>query len=88
VVWLVAGFGAVSYQGAMRLIKEKALKLAQRRQLTIPHVRHWRFLFFVNLLSNIIKLFNRRTVLARCGWAGWADRLFCKPLDGGMGVVI
>jgi len=36
VVWLVAEFEAISYQNARNMIREKALKLALRRQLTIP----------------------------------------------------
>jgi hypothetical protein len=36
------------------------------------------------LSSNIINLFNRSTALSRCGWAGWAGRLFCKPLVGAL----
>jgi hypothetical protein len=53
VVWLVAEFEAIIYQGAMNLIRGKTLKLALRRQLTIPRVSNWPFLFFGYLLSNI-----------------------------------
>jgi hypothetical protein len=38
VVWLVADFEAIIYQGTMNLIRGKTLKLALQRQLTIPHV--------------------------------------------------
>ena len=38
VVWLVAEFEAIIYQGTMNLIRGKNLKSALRRQLTIPRV--------------------------------------------------
>jgi len=43
VVWLVAEFEAIIYQGTLNLIRGKNLKLALQRQLTIPHVTCWPF---------------------------------------------
>jgi hypothetical protein len=64
VVWLVADFGAIVYQGTMNLIRGKALKLVLRRQLTIPRVSNWPFLFFGYPLSNINHLINPQNYLS------------------------
>ena len=53
VVWLVADFEAINYQGTLNLIRGKSLKPALHRQLTIPHVNNRPFLFFGYLQSNI-----------------------------------
>jgi len=53
VVWLVAEFEAIIYQGTLNLIRGKNLKPALQRQLTIPHVNNRPFLFFGYLHSNI-----------------------------------
>jgi hypothetical protein len=64
VVWLVAESEAIQCQGTMHLIKGKVLKLALRRQLTIPHVSNRPFLFFGYLKSNINKFANPQTYLS------------------------
>ena len=64
VVWLVAEFEAIIYQGTMNLIRGKALKLALQRQLTIPRVSNRPFLFFGYLMSNINHLINPQTYLS------------------------
>jgi hypothetical protein len=46
VVWLVADFEAIIYQGTMNLIRGKNLKPVLQRQLTIPRVSNRPFLFF------------------------------------------
>ena len=63
VVWLVAEFEAIIYQGTMNLIRGKALKLALQRQLTIPRVSNWPFLFFGYPLSNINHIINPQNYL-------------------------
>jgi len=63
VVWLVAEFEAIIYQGTLNLIRGKNLKLALQRQLTIPRVSNWPFLFFGYLKSNINHLINPQNYL-------------------------
>jgi hypothetical protein len=58
VVWLVAEFEAIIYQGTMNLIRGKNLKPALQRQLTIPRVSNRPFIFFGYPLSNINHLIN------------------------------
>ena len=64
VVWLVADFEAINYQGTLNLIRGKSLKPALHRQLTIPHVNNRPFLFFGYLQSNINQFANPQTYLS------------------------
>jgi hypothetical protein len=76
VVWLVAEFEAISYQGTMNLIRGKNLKPALQRQLTIPRVSNRPFIFFGYPLSNINHLINPQNYLSTLSscQGGWNNQ--------------
>ena len=49
-----------------------------------PLVSNWPLFSFVILSSNIRNIYNRSAAVSWCVGAGWAGRLFCKPLVGAL----